>query len=101
MSNGVTVPAGDVKQVFDFLQNGDPSGKINGTVYNARGDDTYVDPNLYNALATKWVKSGAGLADFLKTFPVSNVNPDDHGTLLPAIQATIKKSATGSNNRKV
>lgn len=63
----------DVTDISTILDQG---GNIDGTKYNGKGKDGYVDPDLYQALANAWVKQGGTTGGFIKKFPPANyVNP--------------------------
>lgn len=59
----------------------------------SRGEDGYVDPNVYLTLYREWVNAGGSVTDFLKEYPPKNyVNPDN--TWLP----TFLRPSSGSSN---
>lgn len=63
----------------------------------SRGSDKYVDPDVYQTLATAWTSHGGKLTDFLKTYPPKNyINPAN--TLLPAyLRPSSKANSTPSS----
>lgn len=65
-----------------------------GTKYNARGGDTYVDPGAYTAAYTDWKAHGGTPAGFLKKFPISDVNPASVSKLPSELQPKTKTAST-------
>lgn len=105
-NGGATTPKGgtdgsfkytpnDVSAYSDLLNKG---GKApDGTVFNARGSDGFVDPTAYLAAYKDWISQGGTPKGFTKVFPVTNVNPDSYSKLPQAIQP---KSSSGQSKNK-
>lgn len=75
----------EIQQGQDLLN----SGTINGQkIGNPRGDDKYVDPGVYLAL----YKTFKGTANnFIKDFPLTNVNPKSYNLLPDELKALLPK----------
>ena len=66
-----------------------------GTKFNGRGSDSFVDPGTYLAAYTDWVKNGGTPAGFAKKFPVaSNVNPASYSQLPQGLQPKAKTTTS-------
>lgn len=86
----------DVSTYANLLNQG---GKgPNGTTYNARGTDTYVDPEAYIAVYKDWVSNGGTPKGFLKQFPVTNVNPESYSKLPAGLQPKTKATSGGRSS---
>lgn len=93
-NGGTTAPKGgtdgsysytpqDLTTYSSFLDQGGTAP--NGTKYNGRGTDGYVDPGAYMAVYSDWISNGGTPAGFIKQYPVAtNVNPASY-SLLPAV----------------
>lgn len=65
----------------------------NAKLESSKGDDGYVNPDLYMNMANAWTANGGSIKDFLKNFPVSSwVNPENT-YVTPQINALIKQDA--------
>lgn len=80
-----TYSGDDVSTYTKFLNQGGTGP--DGTKYNARGTDAYVDPKAYTAIYNAWSASGGTPAGFLKKFPITNVNPDSRDSLPEGLTA--------------
>lgn len=77
--------ASDVETYNSFFSKG--GAGPDGTKYNGRGADGYVDPNAYVAAMKDWTAQGGTPAGFAKKFPVkTNVNPLSYGRLPEALR---------------
>lgn len=86
-----TYTGDDVSLYTSLLNKGGTSP--DGTKYNGRGSDGYVDPGAYTAAYSDWVAQGGTPAGFAKKFPVkSNVNPDGYDDIPAALRPTTKTS---------
>lgn len=83
--------ADDISQYANFFNQGGQAP--DGTKYNARGSDGFVDPGAYTAAYTDWIKNGGTPQGFQKKFPVTNVNPESYSKLPKALQPAAKKTA--------
>lgn len=73
VSGSTTYTKADIGQLQTMLSTG---GTLDGTRYNGKGGDGYVDPDFYEALANQWVAKGGAIKDFLKEMPAKDyVNP--------------------------
>lgn len=96
-----TYTSSDLQQYTNLLDEGGTGP--NGTKYNGRGTDGYVDPGSYTAALSDWVDNGGTPAGFAKKFPVkTNVNPTSYSELPASIQpkaaaAAASYSTTSSN----
>lgn len=88
---GYTYTAADVAVYTSLLNKGGTAP--DGTKYNARGTDGYVDPGAYAAAYADWVANNGTPAGFLKKFPVSQVNPASIPNLPAALQPKAKVAA--------
>lgn len=62
----------------------------------SRGQDGYVNPDVYKGMYDKWISNGGLLKDFLTKYPPKNyVNPAN--TQLPPVLRTGKASSTSSS----
>lgn len=93
---GFTYSADDIAQYTTLLNQG---GKgPDGTSYEARGTDGFVDPNAYITAYQDWIsKDNNGTPQgFIKKFPVvGNVNPSAYSQLPTAIVPKTKAASTG------
>lgn len=80
----------DVGTYSNFLNKGGTAA--DGTAYNARGSDGFVDPGSYIYAYNDWIGQGGTPKGFLKQFPVTNVNPASYSTLPAALQPKPAKS---------
>lgn len=78
-----TYSASDLSTYSSLMDQG---GTINGTQYNGRGSDGYVDPGTYTASYNDWIKNGGTPKGFIAKYPVkTNVNPSSYSELPAAI----------------
>lgn len=79
---------------YSALLNQGGSGP-DGTAYNGRGTDGYVDPTAYVAALKDWTSNGGTPAGFAKKFPVkANINPTSYSLLPKAIQPAAAAAST-------
>ena len=72
----------------------DKGATIDGTTYNGRGSDGYVDPGTYVASYNDWIKNGGTPKGFLAKFPAkTNVNPTDYKAIPQALRPVAKKTS--------
>jgi len=66
-----------------------------GTRFNGRGSDGFVDPGTYMAAYQDWIKNNGTPVGFAKKFPVAtNVNPTSIPSLPAALQPRAKATST-------
>lgn len=83
-----TYSGDDIGTYSNFLNQG---GKVpEGTTYNGRGSDSYVDPGTYVYAYNDWIKNGGTPQGFVKKFPITNVNPASYSTLPAGLQPKAK-----------
>lgn len=84
VSGGLSYTNDDLGQMETIFSKG---ATVDGTKFNPRGADGYVDPGLYKAMADKWTASGGLVKDFTSKFPPNKyVNPASNDTLPTYLQ---------------
>jgi hypothetical protein len=81
---GYVYTGDDIASGTSFLNEG--GTLADGTVFNGRGTDGYVDPGAYVLLYNNWIKQNGTPQGFLKKFPLKNVNPVSYPSLPLALQ---------------
>lgn len=62
----------------------------------SRGDDGYVDPNLYKRLSDVWVAQGGNIGDFLREYPPANYINPANSDLPPVLRSPASKNGLDS-----
>jgi len=87
--------ADDIAAYSNLMNNGGTAP--DGTKFNGKGDDKYVDPGAYKAALSDWVKNGGSPQGFVKKFPITSVNPASYSDLPDAVKPKAKAAASTAN----